>query len=140
MAFAGIDYVAVLVAAVASYAFGSIWYMALAKPWMASLGKTEADLKGPGGKTSPLPFVIAFVAQVVMAYVLAGLIGHLGPGQVTIRNGAISALIVFAGFVATTMAVNHAFQGAKRMQTLIDGGHWLGVLVIQGLVIGAFGV
>jgi hypothetical protein len=34
------------------------------------------------------------------------------------------------------MTVNHAFQGAKRSLTLIDGGHWLGVLVLQGAVLG----
>ena len=38
------------------------------------------------------------------------------------------------------MAVNHAFQGAKRSLTLIDGGHWLGVLLIQGAILGWWGV
>jgi hypothetical protein len=38
------------------------------------------------------------------------------------------------------MGVNHAFGGAKPMLTLIDGGYWLAVLLIQGAVIGAFGV
>jgi hypothetical protein len=75
-----------------------------------------------------------------MAYILAGVIGHLGPGQVTVRNGLISALFVFVGFVATTLATNHAFQGSKTSLTVIDGGHWLGVLLLQGLVLGLFGV
>jgi hypothetical protein len=35
----------------------------------------------------------------------------------------------------TSLIVNHAFQGAKRMLTLIDGGHWLGVLLIQSAVL-----
>jgi hypothetical protein len=38
------------------------------------------------------------------------------------------------------MAVNHGFQGAKRALTVIDGIHWLAVLLVQGLVIGLFGV
>jgi hypothetical protein len=42
--------------------------------------------------------------------------------------------------VITTLAVNHAFQGSKRALTLIDGGHWLGVLLLQGAVIGLMGV
>ncbi|MEZ5775247.1 MAG: DUF1761 domain-containing protein [Hyphomicrobiaceae bacterium] len=138
MAFAGISYLAVVVAAIASYVFGSVWYMALSKPWLAALGRTEAEIRGGGGP-SPVPFVVAALAQVVMAYVLAGLIGHLGPGNVTPKNGMISALFVWAGFIATSLATNHAFQQSKRMLTLIDGGHWLGVLLIQGLVIGLFG-
>lgn len=47
---------------------------------------------------------------------------------------------VWLGFVATTLAVNHTFQGAKKELTLIDGGHWLGVLLVQGLLIGWMGV
>ena len=67
-------------------------------------------------------------------------IGHLGIGQVTPRNGIISGAILWAGFVVTSMAVNHAFQGAKPALTLIDSGHWLGVLLIQGAVIGWMGI
>ncbi len=138
MVFAGINYVAVFAAAVASWLVGAAWYMALAKPWMAALGKTEAEIKGPTGKPSPIPFVISFLAELVMAWVLAGIVGHLG--AVTVANGVISAVFVWVGFVLTTMGVNHAFAGAKPMLTAIDGGHWLAVLLVQGLVIGAFGV
>jgi hypothetical protein len=52
----------------------------------------------------------------------------------------ITGLFLWVGFVITTMAVNHAFQGAKPMLTLIDGGHWLGVLLLQGLMLGWIGV
>ena len=137
MDFGGINYLAVIVAAVASYAFGSVYYMSLAKPWMAAVGKTEAEVKA---SNKPTVFIVAALAQVVMAYVLAGLIGHLGTGEVTWSNGLISAAFVWIGFVLTTLIVNHGFQGAKRALTVIDGTHWLGVLLIQGLVIGLFGV
>ena len=138
MVFAGINYLAVIVAAVASFAFGSVYYMTLGKAWKAALGKTEAELKG-GGKMSPLPFVIAALAQMIMAYFLAGMMGHLGAEAISVTKGLITAFFVWLGFVITAMAVNHAFQGAKRALTLIDGGHWFGVLLIQGLVIGLFG-
>ena len=55
-------------------------------------------------------------------------------------KGLISALVVYLGFVLTTLVTNHGFQGNKPSLTLIDGLHWLGVLLIQGLVIGLFGV
>ena len=139
MDFAGMTLWSVPAAAVAAYAFGSVYYMLLAKPWMAALGKTEADIK-PDGKMDPTPFIVAFVSQLVMAFVLAGLIGHLGAGQVTPWNGLISGFFVWIGFVATTIATNHGFQGARFSLTLIDAGHWLGVLLIQGLVIGLIGV
>lgn len=79
-------------------------------------------------------------AQLVMAFILAGLIGHLGPDQVTVTNSVISAAIVWAGFVLTSMLVNHRYQGSCMSHSVIDGAHWLGVLLIQGLVIGLFGL
>ena len=71
-----------------------------------------------------------------MAWVLAGVIGHLGTGAITLRSGVIAGALMWLGFVATTLAVNHTFQGAKPILTLLDGGHWLGVLLLQGAVIG----
>ena len=41
MAFAGISYLGIVVAAIASYIFGAVWYMALSKQWIAALGKTD---------------------------------------------------------------------------------------------------
>ena len=137
MVFGGINYLAIVIATLASFGFGAIYYMTLAKPWMAAIGRTQEEMKAASSKT---PFVVTIVAELLMAWVLAGALGHLGPGQVTLRNGLISAFILWGGFVVTTMAVNHAYEGAKRTRTIIDGAHWLGVMLIQGLVIGLFGV
>ena len=139
MAFAGINYLAVLIATVAGFAFGAAYYMTLSRPWLAAMGKTREQLSAEG-KGSPMPFIVAIVALVVMAWVLAGGIGHLGPGQVTLRNGVISGAFMWLGFVITTLAVNYAFGQRRPMLTVIDGIHWLGVLVIQGAIIGAMGV
>lgn len=138
MTFAGINYIAVVIAALAGFGVGAAWYMVFAKPWMAAVGKSEADLAAPTGLRRQMPFVIAFVALLVMAWMLAGVIGHVG--EVTIWRGVVSGFFVWLGFVITTMGVNHAFQDAPPSLTAIDGGHWLAVLVIQGAVIGAFGV
>ena len=139
MQFAGLNLFAVVLAAVVSFMFGWLWYGVLfSKQWLNALGKTEKEMKAEG--PSPTPFAIAFIAQLIMAWVLAGVIGHLGPGQVTFKNGVISAGMVWLGFVITTLAVNHTFQGTKRALTVIDGGHWLGVLLLQGSVIGLMGV
>jgi hypothetical protein len=139
MHFAGLSLFGIVLAAVVSFMFGWLWYGILfPKQWMAAAGKTEADLKAQGGPT-PTPFVISFVALLVMAWVLAGVIGHLGAGAITLRSGVIAGALMWLGFVATTLAVNHTFQGAKPVLTLLDGGHWLGVLLLQGAVIGWLG-
>ena len=140
MRFAGIDYWAIFIAAIAGYAVGAIWYWALAKPWTAAHGFPENMMSAKGEKPSPVPFVLAFVADLVMAWVLAGLIGHLGIGQVTLKNGVISGAFVWLGFVLTTLAVNNSFAKRKPILIAIDGGHWLAVLLVMGAVIGVMGV
>jgi len=114
----------------------------LSKPWMAAQGKTLEQFNAEGAAKSALaryaPFILSFLAEIGMAWVLAGMVGHLG--SVTIRTAVISALFVWAGFMLTTMLVNNAFGGRRYMLTLIDSGHWLLVMVLMGLVIGWMGV
>jgi hypothetical protein len=136
MTFSGLNYLAVLVAAVAGFAFGAAWYMTLSRAWLGAVGLTAEQL----GKRSPVPFVVSFVALLVMGWVLAGMLAHFGAGQVTVRNGIVSGVFLWLGFVATTLAVNNAYAQRKPLLTVIDGLHWLGVLVVQGAVIGAMGV
>lgn len=140
--FGTLNYWAILIAAIASFAFGAVWYTALSKQWMAARGKTPADMEKDKAATGTVPFVISFVALLIMAWMLAGIMLHLARGgtPISIRSGMISALFLWLGFVITTMATNYAFHGAKRTLTLIDGAHWLGVLLIQGAVLGWWGV
>lgn len=67
MVFAGTNYLAVLVAAIAAFAFGAVYYGVLSEPRKRAAGI----------------FILAFIAELAMAWIMAGLIGHLGPGQVT---------------------------------------------------------
>jgi hypothetical protein len=141
MTFAGVNHLAVLVAAVLAWLAGAGWYMVLGKVWMAALGTTPEKMQAMKGEPSALmPFVYALAAELIMAWVLAGLIGHLGPGQVTIKNGIVSGAFIWFGFVMTTMLVNNSFGRRDRRLLLIDGGHWLMVLVLIGAIVGAFGV
>ncbi|MPZ57172.1 MAG: DUF1761 family protein [Rhizobiales bacterium] len=137
----GINYWAVLVSAIAAWLLGAAYYMALAKPWMAAHGwNNEADMLGPTGKTSPIPFITSFVAELIMAWMLAGILFHVGKGAFTIMNGIISAFLIWAGFVATTISVNYAFSKKPPMLIAIDAGHWLAVLLLMGIILGAWGV
>jgi hypothetical protein len=55
-------------------------------------------------------------------------------------RGITTAFFVWLPFVLGTMIVNHRFQGSSWSLTLIDGGHWLGVFLVMGIVIGLVGV
>ena len=128
-------FIPVLIAAIAAFAFGAAYYMALGKTWMEACGKTEADMLGPDGKPKvPVgPMIVSFISELVMAVVLGIVLSRLGANAVT---GMLYAALIWLGIVMTTMATNNAYGGAKLSLTLIDGGHWLGVLLIQGLLLG----
>lgn len=129
---------AVVIAAVASFMFGWLWYGVLfSEAWRIACGKTHEEVQGES--LSPTPFIISFIGLVVMASVLAGVLRYVAGGAVTMETGLISGAFIWLGFVITTMAVNNAFRGSKPALTVIDGGHWLGVLVLQGLILGWMG-
>ncbi len=141
MSFSGVSYLAVVVAAIAAWLASAVWYMSLSRPYVAALGKTPEqmaeDRKKPGAF---LPFLYAFAANIIMAWTLAGVLAHLGPGQVTLRNGIISAAFLWFGFILTTMVVNYSFGGRDRRLLLIDVGNWLLVLLVIGAIVGGLGV
>lgn len=132
----GISYWAVAVAAVASFMFGGLWYGVFSKQWMKATGLDEKLANG-GSSLTARPFIIMFLAQLVMAWILAGVFLHLARGGVALsmRSALVSGALMWAGFVMTTIVADNAFQGVKRALTLIDGGHWLGVLLIQSAVL-----
>ena len=45
MTFAGMNYWAVVMAAVAAWMLGALWYSLLAKPWMAAAGVANAGMQ-----------------------------------------------------------------------------------------------
>jgi len=141
MTFAGVNYLAIVIAAVVAWLAGAGWYMTFGKTWMAALGITLEKMQE--AKNQPgafLPFIYAFVAELVMAWTLAGVLGHLGAGQVTFTNGVVSGAFLWLGFVITTMLVNNSFAMRDWRLLLIDGGHWLVVLLLMGAIIGAISV
>ena len=137
MTFAGMNYLAIVIAAVAAWLAGAGWYMALGKTWTAALGTTPENTQAGQRPAAFLPYVYAFIAELLMAWILAGLLGHIG--ALTVRGGIISAAFCWLGFVMPTMAVNNIFAGRDARLLLIDGGHWLLVLVLMGAIIGGMG-
>ena len=142
MNFANVNFLAIVTAVVAAWIFGAVYYGLLGKAWIAALGETTETLKaknaGKSGAVKAAPFILSFAAELVMAYVLYGLLVHIG--TFTVRAGIISGAFCWFGFILTTIAVNNAYPGRKTMLTVIDSGHWLGVLVIIGAIIGWLGM
>lgn len=129
-----VNWLAIALAMVASMALGMVWYMGLAKQWMAAAGLTEDDVKDGGA----VPFVWAAIAQLVIAYFIAMLTPQFFDA-VNAYNAVIVGVHMWFGFILTSMVLNHRYQLKPWSLTFIDGGYLLGVVIVQGIVIGLFG-
>ena len=128
--------VAVLVAALAGFGMGAIWYMTLSKPWMKAAG-IETDESGrPQGNGSAMPFVIAGIAMLLVA----GMMRHtfVMTGIETPGAGLVAGLGVGLFFITPWVAMNYAYSMRPRRLTMIDGGYSILGPGIIGLVLGLF--
>jgi hypothetical protein len=141
MQFVTVNWLSIVIAAVAAWLFGGVYYTALSKHWMAAQGKTmeqcQAEMAGKSGVAKAAPFILVFICEIVIAWALYGILVHMN--AFTLRGGVISAVLCWFGFVVTTMTVNNAFTGRRPMLTAIDGGAWLGAFVIIGAIVGWMG-
>jgi hypothetical protein len=141
MNIANVHFLPTLVAAAAAWIFGGIYYTALSRPWMAAQGLTpeqcRAQQADKSGAAKAAPFILVFIGEIIMAWVLYGILFHLN--MFTVPAGIISAAFCWFGFVLTTIAANNAFAGRKPMLTVIDSIGWLGAMLVIGAVLGAWG-
>jgi hypothetical protein len=130
----------IFLAALGSFVFGAVYFGVLAKPWMSAAGITRGGAKAKGRAGSAAPMIWGFLAEFWIASILAGALilspPEAGPWAMAIGT----AFILWIGFVFPSMLVNHRYEGRPWRLTLINGAHWLGVLVVQAVVLQSVGV
>ena len=126
------EFLNVIAAAIAAFAFGAIWYITMSKPWMAAAGVTEEQQKSGG----PMPFVIGLVAMVLVA----GMMRHLlaASGVTSIGGGAVAGLGIGAFFITPWVAMNYGFAMRKPALMVIDGVNSIVGCTIMGAVLNLF--
>ena len=123
--------IAIFAAALAAWLFGAAWYMTLGKAYQAALG---LDPEGCKGQKMPMgKLLVCFVAELVMATIFSWLLPRLS--IVTLGQALVTGLLIGVAFMLPTVLVNNMFGGRKPMLTAIDGGHWVGVAIIQAAVL-----
>ncbi len=126
------EYLGVIVAAVASYAFGAGWYMVLGKQWLAA---AELNLDKIDAR-NPVPFIISFVAAILVA----GMMRHtFAMGGIETAKNGLWAGFGLGAFIATPWIVtNYAFAGRSMRLMFIDGLYCVVGCTIMGLVLTLF--
>ena len=127
-----IDWWAVLVAGLAGFAVGGLWFSKLlfARPWMKEMGFSEADAKqGDAGRL----LGGAALLTVLCAYPLARLAWRGGGWE-----GGLKVGLLVGSAVAFAMGVDYLFERRSLRLWLITGGHQLVTFTVMGTIIGAW--
>ncbi|PJC37220.1 hypothetical protein CO046_01765 [Candidatus Peregrinibacteria bacterium CG_4_9_14_0_2_um_filter_53_11] len=132
-----INYWTVLAAAIASMIVGALWYspLILGRPWVRLMGFTGEAMEKAKEQNMALPYSLSFLGLLVMSYVIAHILQYAG-----VRNAAQAIQIAFwlwIGFIAPSLATGFLWTIKKKPFSLylIDNGHWLAVLMVQGLIL-----
>jgi hypothetical protein len=131
--FAGVNWLAVIVAAVAGIIVGFAWYAppVFGRRWARASG---IELPQPG-QVQPMTYIGGVVTALVTAYVLAVI--SRGLGAATLVDGAIVGVVVWLGFVATWLASSVFFERRSTEWWAINAGQAVVSLAIMGAIIGS---
>lgn len=131
----GARHLAVWIAAIAFFVLGAIWYTVLSARWLAAIGKTMDQMTSEQGG-SPLPYVIGFVAILVMCYTLAWLIERLQ--ATTFAGGMGLGAAVAVGFICANLALNYGFEWRSVSLWVINAVYAVVGLAVAGGIIGGW--
>lgn len=129
-----INYLAVLVAAIASMVVGGLWYSPLlfGKQWMKMMKFNEKDLPKMKEQAKK-SYVLQFVSSLVLAYVLAHFMDYLG---VTDALGALQAAFwIWLGFKATGEIGSVLWEGKSWSLFLLNTAHSFVTLAVMSLIL-----
>ena len=131
----GVNYLAVLVAGVAAWILGAIWYATpvFGNAWIAGIGKTKEQVEKD---FSPLKIVWAFVGYLVAGYGIARMMswtmGH------STMDGIHIGILGAVCLVCAPMAVGFVMEGRPSKLYFIDALYVIIAFTAMGAVIGAW--
>lgn len=131
-----INFLAIFVCALIAMGLDFLYYspILLGKLWITSDEKSDEAEQNNFVKIKLC--MINFFSQFVMAYILARLMSYIGAS--TPQEGIRLAFMMWIGFIATSLTMSYVSEGKKFTQFLIDGGFHFIVLLIFGIILGAW--
>lgn len=132
--FENINWVAVVVAGIASMVVGFLWYspVLFGKQWMKLNRFTQKDMeaaKKEMGKT----YGLSFVAALITAFVLSRLVGMLG--VVGAAGGMEVAFWLWLGFVMPVQYTGVLFESKNLQLFMINTSYQLVSFLVMGVVL-----
>lgn len=129
----GIDYLAIVVAAVVAFAVGALWYGPLFGRRWAELMQVDFSKNPVGNGNTRRAMAGSFVATLIMVFVLALFEGAIGVG--TIGGGILLALWIWLGFVATIMSNMMWYERKPWQLYAINAAHYLVAIMVAAIIL-----
>ncbi len=130
-----VNWPAIVVAAVADWLLGAVWFTVFAKQWRAGIGMPADQLQANMAHPNFWPFLVALVCSIVMAYAIAHLVG--GWGTHNLFRGILAGILVGLA-TAAAMATEMVFEIRPGSFILIAAGYPLVGSILMGVIIGAW--
>jgi Protein of unknown function (DUF1761) len=128
------NYVAVLVAAIAYWLLGAVWYGVLfGKQWMAleNITPEQASSMNPVA-----PYVISFILNLVIAFVLAQLCAWRNAN--TAARGAALGILMWIGFLGPVTYTTYMYEMRPKQLFAINEFYALVGMCLMGAILGAW--
>jgi hypothetical protein len=133
-----INYLAVLVAAIASMALGFVWYGPLfGKKWAALMGFTAESMEKAKQQGMAKNYALMTLGSLVMAYVLAHATEFaMDYTDVTgVAGGLMSGFWNWIGFIAPVVMGDQLWGGKSWKLFPITAGYYLVSLLVMGVIL-----
>lgn len=126
-----VNWIAVVVAALAGFVVGGIWYgPMMGKKWMGAVGLTEEQIKqGNMGAIYGGAFAFSLLASWTLAHTFATYAQDLSVGV-----KILTAFGVALGFIVPAIGTNYLFSQKSRTLFFIDAAYWLLFYTAMGVV------
>jgi hypothetical protein len=129
------NWLAVVVATLAFFAVGAIWYTALfGRIWQREVGLSEEQLAG--GRNMMLVMGICFVLEFIVCLTVGHMFDFLEPSD---RAKMMITLGLALGVMAPAVGINYLYQRKSLTLFLVDAGHFLAGMAAVGAVFVALG-
>lgn len=126
-----INWLAVIVAALAGFVVGGIWYgPIMGKRWMGAVGLSEEQLKQGNMK---LIYGGAFAFSLLASWTLAHTFGIYAQ-DLSVPVKVLTAFGVALGFIVPAIGTNYLFSHKSKALFFIDASYWLLFYTAMGLV------
>ena len=135
MEMGSVNFLSIIVAAVAYMALGALWYspVLFGSAWMKGIGKTREQV---AAGASPMNYIMALILSFIAAYGIARIM--VWTNRDSISDGIVIGLLAGVCFAWSVVGVHDVFENRPKGLTFINALYHIVGFMIIGIIVGAW--